>query len=88
MRLSTPFNAAFADTMSGAFGSTSAAVTAPPESTAAAMPSMPLPQPRSSVRIPGAAYFSTAARHIFVVGWSPVPNSSPGSSRTGTRSPS
>ena len=49
------------------------------------MPSMPLPQPRSSTNFSGAAYLSSASRHIRVVACPPVPKARPGSSRSISR---
>ena len=75
---------AFSITVSGALGSISQAVQKSLPRTIAPMPRIPLPQPRSRARLPSPAYFSSAARHMRVVACAPVPNSRPGSRRSGT----
>ena len=80
-----PLSAALSIATSGALGSMSQPTASRQPSTSAPMERIPLPQPRSSTRLSGAASVSMASRHMRVVAWLPVPKMRPGSSRSATR---
>ena len=83
-RSATPLRSALSAEAMSACGSLSTPTALAAPSFSAAMARMPEPQPKSVSVWPGRSRLSSHSRHSAVVGWVPLPNARPGSSRTTT----